>query len=115
MGKWRRFRRLAASERASLLQAVVLLPLTGAALASVGLHRWKSLLGWFIPRDSSPPATLSPALVTNRIESAKRTARMVAAASREGIHHSQCLEQSLVLWWLLKRRRQPAELHIGVR
>jgi hypothetical protein len=40
---------------------------------------------------------------------------MVAAAAKEGIVHGKCLEQSIVLWWLLLRRRVPAELRIGVR
>jgi len=40
---------------------------------------------------------------------------MVAAASREGIFHGKCLEQSTVLWWFLLRRGFPAELQIGGR
>ena len=49
------------------------------------------------------------------LKSARRTARMVAAASEEGIAHGKCLEQSIVLWWLLLRRGVPAELQIGGR
>jgi hypothetical protein len=40
---------------------------------------------------------------------------MVAAASREGIFHGKCLEQSTVLWWFLLRRGFAAELQIGGR
>lgn len=40
---------------------------------------------------------------------------MVAAAAKEGIVRGKCLEQSIVLWWLLLRKRLPAELRIGVR
>jgi len=42
-------------------------------------------------------------------------ARMVAAASEEGIFHGKCLERSIVLWWFLQRRGFPAELQIGGR
>jgi len=35
-------------------------------------------------------------------------ARMVAAASEEGIFHGKCLERSIVLWWFLQRRGFPA-------
>ena len=49
------------------------------------------------------------------IELADRAGRMVAAAAREGVYHGRCLEQSLMLWWLLLWRHLPAELHIGVR
>jgi Transglutaminase-like superfamily len=40
---------------------------------------------------------------------------MVASASDEGIFHGKCLEQSMVLWWLLKRQQLPAELQLGGR
>ena len=49
------------------------------------------------------------------LEDADEVARMVAAAAREGIFHGRCLEKSLVLWFLLSRKRVPAELRIGVR
>ena len=115
MNKLRRFRRLAAPERASLLWAFVLVPATGAALRVVGLQRWKTLLRWTLPRESSIRANLSEAEKSTAIDFAKRTGRMVAAAAREGLYHGRCLEQSVTLWWLLARRKLPAELHIGVR
>jgi hypothetical protein len=49
------------------------------------------------------------------LQSARRAARMVAAAAKEGIAHGKCLEQSTVLWWLLLRKQTPAELRIGAR
>jgi hypothetical protein len=55
------------------------------------------------------------AVTPDSIASARRTARLVAAAAQEGIARGRCLEQSIVLWWFLKRRRYPAELQIGGR
>jgi hypothetical protein len=113
--KWQRFRRLAGPERASLLWAFVLVPATAAALRTIGLRRWKALLAKTTPRKNFSPIVSSETLKSAAIESARRTARMVAAAAREGVYHGRCLEQSLTLWWLLARRALPAELHIGVR
>jgi hypothetical protein len=113
--RWRRFRRLAAPERGSLLWAFALVPATAVALRTIGLRRWKALLAWTVPREGSAPVVPSGESKTSAIESARRTGRMVAAAAREGVYHGKCLEQSLTLWWLLVRRRLPAELHIGVR
>jgi hypothetical protein len=113
--RWRRFRRLAPPERASLLWAFVLVPATGAALRLMGMRRWRAFLAKFVSSGkfsySNPPDEIKSAA----IESARRTARMVSAVAREGLYHGRCLEQSLTLWWLLARRALPAELHIGVR
>lgn len=120
MRRWRRFRRLAAPEKKALLQALILVPVTGVALRLAGLRRWKAVLARLAPRIPSTgvinPETPDPEIVDPEIvESARRAARMVDAAAREGVYHGKCLEKSLVLWWLLLRRRLPAEIHIGVR
>jgi len=115
VNKWRRFRRLSAPDRTSLVKAMVLLPLTGAGLSILGLRRWQGLLTAFAPRRKSPAVNLPSEIISERLRSARHVARMVSAASRESLYHGQCLPQSMVLWWLLVRRREPAELHIGVR
>ena len=115
MSRWSRFRRLSAPDRTSLVKALVLLPVTGAALSLIGLRRWQGFLSWLAPRRKSHADNLSPELVARKLDSARSVGRMVAAASREGFYHAQCLPQSLVLWWLLLWRHEPAELHIGVR
>ena len=110
MNKWQRFRKLPASERGILLRALILLPLTAAALRTIGFRRWKLFLAKFTAhKNSSTPVT------PESLQSARRIARLVAAASDEGIVHGKCLEQSIVLWWLLMRRGVPAELQIGGR
>jgi len=42
-------------------------------------------------------------------------ARLEAAAARHALVHFNCLERSLVVWWLLRRRGIRAELRIGAR
>ena len=89
---------------------MALVPMTGAALRLLGFQRWKSLLAKMIPR-KIPRRTINAELLAE----AGEAARMVAAAAREGIFHGRCLEKSMVLWFLLSRKRVSAELRIGVR
>ena len=108
--KWQRFWRLPAAERSVLIRSLFLVPVTAMALRTIGFRRWTSFLSKFAPQKNAGAATPSDVL-----DSARGIARMVAAAAKEGIVHGKCLEQSIALWWLLLRRRVPAELRIGVR
>jgi hypothetical protein len=110
VNKWQRFRRLSDPERGILLRALILLPLTAAALHTIGFRRWKLFLTKFAGRKNA-----SDSVTPESLQSARRIARLVAAASDEGIVHGKCLEQSVVLWRLLLRKHMPAELHIGAR
>lgn len=46
---------------------------------------------------------------------ARTIAKMEEAAARHLPIVPNCLEKSLALWWLLRRRHIPADLRIGVR
>lgn len=111
MHKWRKFRRLAAADRQVLLQALVLLPLTAVALRLVGFRRWQVALAKLLPREYVGNAGPTEA----SLELAQRTVKIVEVASQHGLCRATCLEQSLVLWWLLGRRGIFANLRIGVR
>ncbi len=108
MGRWRRYRRLPPQARGLLLCALMMLPFTAVALRLLGFRRWRAALARLVPA----PAEQEP---QNSRARAALTARMVRAASREGLRRANCLEQSLVLWWLLRRQDLAAELRIGVR
>ncbi len=49
------------------------------------------------------------------LEQCRRHARAVDVAAGNVPFRARCLERSLTLWWLLRRRRIPVELRIGVR
>jgi hypothetical protein len=110
VNKWQRFRKLPAAERGILLQALVLLPLTAAALRTIGFRRWKLFLTKFTAQKN-----LNAPVTPESLQSARRYGRMVKSAADEGVVHGKCLEQSLVLWWLLLRKHILAELRIGAR
>ena len=108
---WRKFCRLTWQERRALIHSLALLPLIALALRVLGFRRLRMILGKLTP-SSDPPldGRWEPGSDEVRLD-----VRMVAAASREGLVRGNCLEQSLTLWWLLRRRRIPAQLRIGIR
>ncbi len=111
MGRWEKFRRLSPEERELLIRALFLLPLTAAALRLLGFRRWQAALA----RLAGAPTPLGDARANSLLENAQLAARMVHAASENGFRRASCLEQSLVLQWLLSRQGIPAQLRIGVR
>jgi hypothetical protein len=107
MPSWGKLCRLSGPERWALAQALVLLPLTALALRWLGLRRWQSALARLAPRGGDRAVSGD--------DRAHATARMVQAAARYGPCRANCLQQSLVLWWLLRRRGVASVLRIGVR
>jgi hypothetical protein len=105
---WRKLRRTRAEELGTLLEAVLLLPLTRAALLLLGLRRWQATLSRF---SGLPTATVRP----GDDRQAQLAARCVAAAAARFAPGDTCLSQAVVLWWLLRRRGLDSGLHIGVR
>lgn len=109
--KWRRFRRRPPEDRALILQAAVLLPLTQIGLRRFGFQRWKELIEKF-SLASRPPQNLPADL---QRESTSRAVRAVRSAELHGLTKPNCLERSMTLWWVLRRDGIEGELHIGAR
>jgi hypothetical protein len=102
MGTWRTFSRLTKAERLVALEAALGLTATWIALRTLGFRRWKRVLE-------------SPAIRKKTSAPAAEVVRMEEAAARNLFFDTNCLEQSLVLWWLLQKRGVPADLLIGAR
>jgi Transglutaminase-like superfamily len=108
----RRFRALERGARGLFLRAAVLLPFISLSLRLRGfratqLSLQKRLHG-SVPKlydRSSEGQADRPAL----------TARMVRSAARRTWGSPACLEQSLVLWWLLGRQGIASSVRIGTR
>jgi len=111
MERWHRFWRLSGFERGVVIEATAALLATWLGLRLAGFRRWKSVLGWLSPSANAN----APLQGTPEKESAEVIARMEAAAARNHFFSTNCLEQSLVLWWLLRRLGIAAELRIGAR
>lgn len=105
--RWAAFQRLSRGERRLLLEAVLLLPLVAVALRWFGLRRTQALLVAKLRREALDTAAQGMP--------AEAIAAIVAQASRHTLGRPRCLAQALVLWRLLRRAGQPADLRIGVR
>jgi hypothetical protein len=115
MDTWRKFWRKSGYERRIALEAAATLIATWAGLRVAGYRRWRNLLARFTPADSQQAAHQDFA-DSKTIESNSRTiADMEESAARHVPFESNCLERSVTLWWLLRRRGIPADLRIGVR
>ena len=106
MGRtWRGIRALSLAEWVALVQSVIAIPIVILSLKWFGLARTQRRLA-----SLSEPRVRSitdPAL-------ARPYARIVTIAGSHGIVRPNCLQRSLVLWTLLRRRAMDPELRIGV-
>jgi hypothetical protein len=111
MRNWHKFRRLPRQEKRLLVEASLLLPLTALAIRAMGLRRWRSaLLTLSRINESNPAVKDKPGFLKAHV-----TAEMVKIAAWHGLYRGNCLEQSLVLWWLLARQGIESELRFGAR
>lgn len=109
--KWRRFRRRPPQDRKLIFQAAVVLPLTKAGLRLFGFRRWKAVMEKCSP---AAPSRQTPSAQAQR-EATERAVRAVRSAQVHGPANPNCLERSMTLWWMLRRRGVDGELHIGAR
>lgn len=86
--------------------SVLLLPLISLGLKALGYRRVSVVL------ETLSPHPFKAALNEER---ARATAQAVAAAAARGPYHANCLERSLLVWWMLRWQGIPSRLKIGVR
>jgi Transglutaminase-like superfamily len=108
---WRRFHRLRGGERSVVLEAAGALLATWLGLRLIGYRRLTSLLVRLLPAKIHSPEGLR----TETAVSARQISGLGMAAARNLPLRTNCLEQSLALWWVLERRGIAAELRIGAR
>jgi hypothetical protein len=105
-----RFWSLKSDERYIASAAAIGLTATWLGLRVLGFRRWKE----FVAKQAEGPRGIPAEQESSEI-SAKRIVQLEAAAARNLFFKTNCLEQSLVLWLLLRRHGFPAELKIGAR
>lgn len=120
----RKLLQLSARELWVLVQAVVLLPAVHCALRFVTITRLR-LLGVRTLTGSRPgsPAPMPFRLHNSESEvasidfplSPETIARLVRVAAERGPYRAKCLEQSLVLRWILQRQGIDARILFGAR
>jgi len=102
----RRFKNLPAPGRTLFLRAAVLLPWVAVRLRLHGFQATNHSLQKTFGVSQKP---------LREAERAALTAQMVRAAARHGMRDPSCLEESLVLAYLLRRQGIEAQLRIGVK
>ena len=126
MSSFRKLQRLSANERRLLIQALVLLPLTFWGVYLLGVSRWLRFLaqlaslGTTSNHSNSNKGSLSSGrtLVVADAAASERAgaiARIVKIAAEKGIYQAKCLQQTLVLWCLLRRNHIESEIRFGAR
>jgi Transglutaminase-like superfamily len=109
MRTWGAFRKLDPGDRGLAIEMAAALMATRVGLRLAGMRRWKAVLLRLTPRKAwTAPEPAGMAV-------AQKIARIQGAVSRHLTWHPSCLEQSLVLWWQLRRRGIAAQMRIGAR
>lgn len=107
---WQRFQNLSAPSRSLVVEAAAALGMTWLGLRIVGLRNWMravdSFLAWPVEAVRSADSALARA---------RAVARFQDSAARHLFVPTNCLERSLALCWLLKRRGIAAQLRLGAR
>ena len=93
-----------------MLEAATALPATWIAIRVAGFNICKAAL-------TRPLSAASPtsANVAGTLAAAQKVARLEAATAQALFFRSTCLEQSLVLCWILRRRGMSPVLRVGAR
>jgi hypothetical protein len=106
----RKFLELSSDDRLLLLKLWPLLTIAAALLRVLGFPQSLRLLSRLSPtspaQDAVPEGAMSYAL---------RLSRLTRIAGRHVPPNGSCLQQSLLVWWVLRRKGMPAELRIGVQ
>ena len=124
---FRKLRNLPSDERWLLMQALVFLPLTSLGVHVLGVGRWQGILAGLTPfkkiRDPNSDAVANCSderwvAVADSPATRQRVrviARIMRTAAQHGIFRPNCLQRSLVLWWLLRRNHIAGEIRFGAR
>lgn len=118
LNRLRKARRLSAKERRLLAQAFVLLPLTRCGVYLLGIRRWQRFLITVSPKVKHEELIAgsrgcdADLATTTR---AQTIARIVKIATEQGALTANCLQQTLVLWFLLRRNAIESEICFGTR
>jgi hypothetical protein len=114
MQAWKRFRGLGGNQRRVVLEAALALTTSRLALRLAGFRRSSAFLARAAPLPAGPPAQVSPNIGSSALPP-DEIARLTHATARYLPFSSNCLDRSLALCWLLRRRSVPARLRIGAR
>jgi len=106
-----RYRALDPEARKTFRRAAMLLPAVKASLRLRGFKKTRESLEKY----QSQGSAAAPSAAGANLETVLGISHMVRAAARYGLVRASCLEESLTLWHVLRKRGYAAKLRIGVR
>jgi hypothetical protein len=106
MGLGRRFLGLSRPDRWLALESAMAVAATRVGLTVSGYNAWVSLVARITPENKIPTSKAAPA---------ERVATLLNATARHLPFEATCLERSIGLWWMLRRRGYEADLRLGAR
>jgi hypothetical protein len=101
-----KFVRLPWQQKEVVLQSILALPLIHVGLRVLGFKRLLSVMQRLAPIGAAPDFSL---------EHARTYAYLFSAVVRRSPLPLRCLERSVALCWILRRKGLDAKVHIGVR
>ena len=111
MQRWHRFRRLSGFERGIVLEATVGLPVAWLGVRLLGFQICKRAFA----KPHIDALRNSESSVVDALDVARRIAQLETATAESLFFRTNCLERSLVLCRMLRRRGMKADLRIGGR
>jgi hypothetical protein len=116
MERWRGFWRLKPAERRIVLEAAATLSATWAGVRVLGFRRWNAKIERFTLNKSAKADRCNASRVNpSTVDMASVIALRLDLAARNMFLRTNCLERSLALQWLLRRRGIATHLRIGAR
>jgi hypothetical protein len=116
MERWRGFWRLKPAERRIVLEAAAVLSATWAGLRVFGFRRWNATIERFTLEKSAEAGRRNASRVNpSTVDTASAIVLKLDIAARHLFLRTNCLERSLALRWLLRRRGIVTEFRIGAR
>lgn len=110
----KKFLALTATQRRTVVAAMLLLPFNAMVLQTLGFRRAMIVLTWIGElRSVDRPHAMDGE--TDFYGQAQETARLVSIAAYRGSYAGNCLKRSMTLWFLLRRQGIEGELRIGTR
>jgi hypothetical protein len=92
-----------------LFLATLALPAIAFSLQNLGYKKTKTILSRLLP--AAPAFHSHP---NHQMSIALNFARIIDITARHSIYKANCLKQSLLLWFLLRRQSIPAEIKFGI-
>jgi hypothetical protein len=108
--KFSKFRELAFPDKRILILSMLILPFIAALLRTLGFKKTKSLLERHVPCLSSFHAPQEDDMTAIR-----NLARIVHIAAQHSFYKANCLKESILLWFLLRRNSIHCEIKIGIQ